>query len=54
MAVLLPAPFGPISPVTIPFSAVNEQRSTALMPPKCLLNPSTWRAGAATVAIRLW
>ena len=37
MAVLLPAPLGPIRPVTWPSAALNEQSSTAWTPPKCLL-----------------
>ena len=40
-AVVFPAPFGPMSAVILPASAVKLQPSTALMPPKCLLSPLT-------------
>src|SRR5689334_8832550 len=51
-SVVLPAPFGPISAVMRPLSAVNDALSTASRPPKRLDTFSTWRTGSATVALR--
>ena len=50
MAVLLPAPLGPISPVIWPSAAVNEQALTACTPPKCLL--SSWTSSSAVMSPR--
>jgi hypothetical protein len=48
IAVLFPAPFGPMSPVTCPNGAWNEQPLTAMTPPKCFVSPRT--SSAAVVA----
>src|SRR5262250_1843803 len=39
--VLLPEPFGPISPRISPFATSNDTLLTAVKPPKRLVNPST-------------
>src|SRR5690606_33415559 len=55
--VVLPAPFGPISPVTVPAPTANETSSTARTPPKRLTSPvPTSRGGAAAggSAVRAW
>src|SRR6266480_3178651 len=46
-AVVLPAPFGPISAVIEPRSTSNVAPSTAATPPKCFASPSTSRIGAS-------
>src|SRR5258707_3945594 len=52
-AVLLPAPFGPISPVILPRATVNEQSSTARRPPKALTRCCTSnRMGVDSAASR--
>ena len=43
-SVVLPEPFGPISPVIVPAETVKEQSSTATTPPKCFDRPSTSRS----------
>ena len=40
-SVVLPAPFGPISPVIVPGSAETDASSTAVMPPKRTVTPVT-------------
>src|SRR5712691_8675778 len=50
--VVLPAPFGPISAVMRPASAVNDARSTASSPPKRFDTRSTRRRGSAIAALR--
>src|SRR5258708_3920704 len=42
-AVLLPAPFGPISPTILPRATVKEQSSTARRPPKAFTRCCTSR-----------
>src|SRR6266446_3879810 len=42
-AVLLPAPFGPMSPVILPRATVKEQSSTARRPPKVFTRCCTSR-----------
>src|SRR5258707_10174123 len=42
-AVLLPAPFGPMSPVILPRATVKEQSSTARRPPKAFTRCCTSR-----------
>jgi hypothetical protein len=44
MAVLLPAPLGPINPVIWPSAALKEHSLTASTPPKCLHRPRTSRS----------
>src|SRR4051812_28916254 len=39
--VVLPAPFGPMRPVILPGSALNDTSSTATLPPKRTTTPST-------------
>src|SRR4051794_23098613 len=39
--VVLPAPFGPRKPVTVPCFRLNERSSTATIPPKRFVKPST-------------
>ena len=51
-SVVLPAPFGPISAVMRPASAVNDALSTASRPPKRLETFSTRSRGSATAALR--
>src|SRR6476660_3204268 len=46
----LPDPLGPMSPVIEPRGTVNEQPSTALIPPKCFLSPVTASSGVVSVA----
>src|SRR5512133_2754759 len=46
-AVVLPAPFGPISPTISPGSAVKETASSATIPPKRFVTFSTSRRGKA-------
>src|SRR5487761_1440135 len=48
IAVLLPAPFGPMRPVTCPSGALNEHASTAITPPNRFVSPLTSRTGPAT------
>src|SRR2546421_1838392 len=43
-AVVLPAPFGPISPTISPSAAVNDTRSSATTPPNRLVTFSTERS----------
>ena len=43
--VLLPEPFGPMSPTISPFSIVKETWCTAVKPPKRLESPSTVSTG---------
>ena len=45
IVVVLPAPFGPRNPVTVPGSRVNETSSTTVRPPYCLVSPLTWIIG---------
>src|ERR1035437_7189683 len=45
MAVLLPAPLGPISPTMACSATANEQSTTACTPPKLLLTP--WTSSSA-------
>src|SRR5882672_3864398 len=44
-SVVLPAPFGPIKPVTRPSSAESEASSSAMLPPKRTLTPRTSSRG---------
>src|SRR5207244_6135922 len=44
-SVVLPAPFGPINPVTRPSSAESEASSSAMLPPKRTLTPRTSSRG---------
>src|SRR4051794_1523379 len=37
--VLLPEPFGPMTPTTVPGATASDRRSTATSPPKRLLRP---------------
>ena len=48
--VLLPAPFGPMIPVMRSASTWNEQRSTAVRPPKRRVSASTARMGGCGTA----
>ena len=41
MVVLLPAPFGPRNPVTLPGSTANVRLSTASLSPYLLVRPRT-------------
>src|SRR2546430_7375495 len=50
-SVVLPAPFGPISAVMRPVSAVNDALSTASRPPKRMETFSTCSSGSATAAL---
>src|SRR5438874_8229871 len=43
--VVLPAPFGPINPVTRPSSADSDASSSAMLPPKRTLTPRTSSRG---------
>ena len=43
--VVLPAPFGPISPSSAPGCTVRSKLPTARKPPKTLVRPVIWRAG---------
>ena len=47
-SVLFPAPFGPMSAVSVPAGTSNETSSIATTPPNALRNPRTWSAAAAT------
>src|SRR6185312_1537860 len=47
MVVVLPDPFGPISPTISPRDSVKERPWTAWTPPKCLASPSTEKNGAS-------
>src|SRR5262245_42771107 len=51
-SVVLPAPFGPISAVMRPVSAMNDAWSTASRPPKRFDTASTRRSGSAMGALR--
>src|SRR5262245_40598581 len=51
-SVVLPAPFGPISAVMRPVSAVNEAWSTARSPPKRLETCSTRSSMSAMAVLR--
>src|ERR1043166_607796 len=51
-SVVLPAPFGPISAVMRPVSAVNDALSTASNPPKRFDTFSTWSSVSATAVLR--
>src|ERR1041385_7377628 len=51
-SVVLPAPFGPISAVMRPVSAVNDALSTASNPPKRFDTFSTASSVSATAALR--
>src|SRR5258707_1241972 len=42
----LPAPFGPISPVSVPRLTVSETSATACTPPKSRLRPTAWRTSS--------
>src|SRR3954447_20400251 len=42
MVVVLPAPFGPRNPVTVPGSQRNVTSETMVRPPSCLLSASVW------------
>ena len=44
--VVLPAPFGPIRPVTRPASATNDAWLTAVTPPNCTTTSSTLSSGS--------
>src|SRR2546422_5370866 len=50
--VVLPAPFGPISAVMRPASAVNDARSTASKPPKRFDTCSTRSRGSPIAALQ--
>ena len=41
MVVVLPAPFGPRKPVTVPGSTLNDRSLTAILSPYRLLSPRT-------------
>src|SRR3954470_9414703 len=45
-SVVLPAPFGPIKPVTVPACTLNVAELTAVTPPKRTVTPSTSSNGA--------
>ena len=45
-SVVLPAPFGPIRPVMLPSTTVNETWSTASRPPNALDSPATAKYGS--------
>ena len=49
-SVVLPAPFGPITPWIWPRSTASETPSSTTMPPKRLTSASTARIGSATAA----
>src|SRR5207248_643559 len=49
--VVLPAPLGPMSPVTVPPSARNDTLSTATSPPKRTVRSAISRAGASAVGV---
>src|SRR3954447_6426755 len=42
MVVVLPAPWGPRNPVTVPGSQRNETSETMVRPPSCLVSASVW------------
>src|SRR3546814_3050073 len=46
-SVVLPAPFGPMSPVTVPGCTVSETSLTATCPPKRTLTPRVSRSGVS-------
>ena len=48
-SVVLPAPFGPISPVIAPSDTSSEQWSTARTPPNSLTTSRTWSNGDESV-----
>ena len=50
-SVVLPAPFGPMSPVTVPAAARSETSESAATPPKWTLTWSTSRAAARSGGI---
>ena len=41
MVVVLPAPFGPRKPVTLPGATLNDRLLTAILSPYLLLSPRT-------------
>src|SRR6185312_1444647 len=45
MVVVLPAPFGPRKPVTLPGSTSNDRSLTAVTSPYRLVRPRTWIIG---------
>ena len=49
-AVVLPAPFGPISPETMPFATSKETPSRATIPPKRSVTSRTERSTARSYA----
>src|SRR5580700_2776418 len=51
--VVLPAPFGPISAVTLPCGTAKDTWSTARSPPKDLVRPTTSRAAALTAPLHV-
>src|ERR1700750_2251511 len=51
-SVVLPAPFGPISAVTRPASALNDASVSAASPPKRFDKPSTLRSASAMRVLR--
>ena len=48
MIVVLPAPFGPISPATVPTGTLNETWSTAVRSPKRFVSASTTTASVVS------
>ncbi len=48
MVVVLPAPFGPRKPVTVPGSSSNETSSTTVRSPYFLVGPLTVIAGVSS------
>src|SRR5205823_1722842 len=51
-AVVLPAPFGPISPTISPSRASNETRSSATTPPKRRVTFSTERSAIGGITLK--
>src|SRR6516162_9961808 len=51
-SVVLPAPFGPISAVILPASALNDASVSAASPPKRFDRPSTRRSASAMGVLR--
>src|SRR5882757_5812346 len=50
IVVVLPAPFGPRKPVTMPGRTSKLRSSTALVLPYCLVSPRTWISPPARLA----
>ena len=52
--VLLPEPFGPMSPRISPSSTSNDTFDTAVKPSNILVRPETVRRGTRSTLVGLW